>query len=77
MDERRDNPPDGVTRPPVLVSGARLSPLQQAWSRYVTHTTACDTCRDVDAGSCEMSETLYRTYRAIGDEACRRIADGT
>jgi hypothetical protein len=74
VDERRDRPPDAVTRPPVIVSGARLSPLQQAWSRYVDHTTNCDHCRDIDRGRCETSEGLYRKYRDHEDAAVRGVA---
>jgi hypothetical protein len=74
VDERRDPPPQPVTRPPVIVSGARLSPLQQAWSDYVDHTTRCDHCRDVDRDRCETSEELYRAYRAHEDAACRGVA---
>ncbi|MFD9465306.1 hypothetical protein [Streptomyces sp. NPDC060027] len=74
MEERRDQPPDAVTRPPVIVSGARLSPLQQAWSRYVAHTTRCDHCRDVDRGRCETSERLYVEYQAHDEAAYRGVA---
>ncbi|MFE2832127.1 hypothetical protein ACFXI6_13935 [Streptomyces mirabilis] len=78
MDERRDQPPDRVTRPSVIVSGAaKLSPLQQAWSRYVTHTTNCPTCRDIDQGRCEDSGRLWNAYRAQGDEAYRRLSEET
>ena len=75
MDERRDTPPEPVTRPLVIVAG-RLSPLQQAYSRYVTHTTRCGHCRDIDRGRCEDSERLWQDYRAQEDEACQRMADG-
>lgn len=77
MDERRDPPPKPVTRPPLISSAAgNLSPLQQAYSRYVTHTTKCDRCRDIDRGRCEDSERLWRAYRAMGDETYRRMSDG-
>lgn len=74
MEERRDQPPAQGTRPPVIASAARLSPLQEAWSRYVTHTTDCEHCRDVDRGRCERSETLWRAYRGHEDAAYRGIA---
>jgi len=77
VDERREPPPEPVTRPPVIVSAARLSPLQQAYSRYVTHTTECPGCRDIDSGRCEESERLWHAYRAQGDEAYRRLSGGT
>jgi hypothetical protein len=52
-----------------------LSPLQQAWSRYVTHTTRCGQCRDIDRDRCETSERLYREYHQYADDAYRRLAD--
>lgn len=78
MDERRDPPPKPVTRRPVIASGAgKLSPLQQAWSRYVDHTTTCAHCRDIDRGRCEDSTRLWNAYRAQGDEAYRRLSKET
>lgn len=78
MEERRDPQPEPGTRPPVIASAAgRLSPLQQAYSRYVTHTTRCGHCRDIDRGRCEDSETLWRAYRGHEDAAYRGIADST
>lgn len=77
MAEPRDPQPDPGTHPPAIASVAgRLSPLQQAYSRYVRHTNRCDHCRDVDRGRCERSETLWRAYRAHEDAAYRGIADG-
>ena len=64
VDERREQPPEAVTRPPVIVSGAKLSPLQEAWSDYVDHAIACADCRHIGRARCETSETLYRAYRA-------------
>lgn len=75
MDERKDPPPKPVTRPPVIVSGVRLSPLQQAYSLYVQHTIKCDTCRDVDRGNCATSEELWRVYQAVGAAAYRQLAE--
>ncbi|MFJ7963101.1 hypothetical protein [Streptomyces sp. NPDC096324] len=65
MDERREQPPGAVTRPPVIVSGARLSPLQEAWSKYVDHAIACADCRHIGRGRCEESDGLYRAYQAL------------
>lgn len=74
MEERRDGPPEPVTRPPVITSGAgTLSPLQQAYSAYVTHATNCDSCRDIDSEACETAGDLWRAYRAIGDDAYRQM----
>lgn len=74
MEERRDGPTPPVTRPPVITSGAgTLSPLQQAYSAYVTHATKCDSCRDIDSAACETAGDLWRAYRAIGDDAYRQM----
>jgi hypothetical protein len=76
VDERREPPPPPVTRPPVITSVAgKLSPLQQAYSRYVTHATNCDVCRDIDLGRCKESERLWNAYRAQGDEAYRLLSE--
>lgn len=75
MDERRDPtgaPDSGV--PVIAVSP--LSPVQQAWSNYVTHATACEQCRSLDAGKCDDAERLWRAYQKTGNEACDRMADG-
>jgi len=78
MDERRDEQPPPVTRPPVIASTAsRLSPLQEAWSAYVGHATHCPKCRSRDAGRCDTAEQLYRAYDEQGDSATRRLADGS
>jgi len=74
MEERRDGPPPAVTRPPVIASGTgKLSPLQQAYSAYVTHATNCADCRNIDHGACETAGELWRAYQAIGDDACRQM----
>lgn len=75
MEERRDRPPEPGTRPAVIVGGAQLSPLQQAWSRYVDHTTTCPGCRDIDSGRCDQSERLWRDYQAHGAAAYERLSD--
>lgn len=75
MADRRDPEPEPVTRPPVIASVAKLSPLQQAYSRYVTHTNGCEHCRDVDRGRCGESERLWRDYRVHEEHAARGIAD--
>ncbi|MER5875404.1 hypothetical protein ABT119_05685 [Streptomyces sp. NPDC001910] len=67
MDERRDQPPPAVTRPPVIASGAaRLTPLQEAWSDYVDHAIACADCRHIGRQRCEESDRLYGEYQALG-----------
>jgi hypothetical protein len=76
MDERRDAelPPQGAW--PPLAAASRLSPVQQAYGAYTGHAIACDACRDVDR-SCADAEALWRAYRAAGDEAYDRLADGS
>ncbi|MFB7244675.1 hypothetical protein ACFCYX_19705 [Streptomyces populi] len=75
MDEVRDQPPPAVTRPPVIVAGAaRLSPLQEAWSDYVDHTTSCADCRHIGRGRCEESDRLYREYQGL-DSPARGFVD--
>jgi hypothetical protein len=74
VDERRDPPPESVTRTAAIPPGARLSPLQQAYSRYVTHTTGCDHCRDIDRGWCEKSERLHREWKRQETAAVRGLA---
>jgi hypothetical protein len=76
VDERRDQPPDPVTRPPVIVSGAaRLGPLQEAWSKYVDHAIAiaCADCRHIGRDRCEESDRLYGAYREL-DQAADGVA---
>jgi hypothetical protein len=77
MEERRDQQPPPVTRPPVIASTAsRLSPVQEAWGAYVEHTTHCDNCRSLDGGRCAESDTLYRSYRQADSDAYRQLHHG-
>ena len=78
VDEPRDQQPDdgSRTRPPVAAAVA-LSPVQQAWGRYVHHATACVCCRDVDRGRCETAEMLYRAWREGTDQAYRQLGGDT
>ncbi|MFL4904792.1 hypothetical protein ACJ6WF_16795 [Streptomyces sp. MMS24-I2-30] len=72
MDERRDpQPGDESPRRPVAAA-VTLPPVQQAWSRYATHTLACPACRDIDQ-RCEESGRLYRAWQAQADAAYRRL----
>ncbi|MFG2352555.1 hypothetical protein [Streptomyces sp. NPDC048521] len=70
MDERRPEPAaaDQSVR-------AELSPLQQAWAAYRTHTAGCLVCRSVDGGRCEEALGLWRVHRDECDAAYRRLAD--
>lgn len=73
MDEPRDPPRDDGTRPPLIASATRLSPIQQAYSRFTRHSLDCDTCRDVDRGHCDQAEQLWRAYQEQGADAFRRL----
>ncbi|MET9150108.1 hypothetical protein ABZX82_02320 [Streptomyces griseoflavus] len=76
MGERKDPEPTAERRPTLIVAAAsRLSPVQQAWKRYVDHSLyVCDTCRRVDGSPCGTAEELYRTYRAQADAAFDEVA---
>lgn len=69
MDEPKNQPPPAVTRPPVIASGARLTPLQEAWSDYVDHAIACADCRHIGRQRCDESDRLYGEYQAMGAAA--------
>jgi hypothetical protein len=72
MDERRDQAAPAQPARPILAAASRLSPLQQAYAKYTDHAVACEACRDVDR-TCSEAETLWRAYRAIGENACDRL----
>ncbi|MEU8642203.1 hypothetical protein AB0C91_09830 [Streptomyces sp. NPDC048674] len=77
MDERREPEAEAGTRPTVKGVGVgKLTPLQQAWSRYVTHCRDCATCKDVDAGRCSTAEGLWRSWNLLGDHACQQMRRG-
>jgi hypothetical protein len=74
MDERRDRPPRQEVREPIVAAATRLSPLQEAWARFVKHVTVtCADCHDIDRARCERAEELWRAYRAAGDGAYRQL----
>ena len=77
MDERRDPEPEPVTRPPVIASVAKLSPMQEAWSAYVDHGLNCPKCRSLGAGPCGEAERLHGAYQIAGEAAFERLADET
>ncbi|MFI9244121.1 hypothetical protein ACIGXF_16385 [Streptomyces sp. NPDC053086] len=60
MDERRPDTPavDPSAR-------ADLSPVQQAYSDYVTHAVGCDDCRSADAPPCTTGDALFEIYRQL------------
>ncbi|WP_171109220.1 MULTISPECIES: hypothetical protein [unclassified Streptomyces] len=72
MDERRDPEPAAGSRLRALPGVGRLSPVQEAWSAYVGHTTGCPTCRSID-GRCGKSERLYKAWQEQDADAIRRL----
>lgn len=70
VDEVRGDqpPPETGPHPPVVAVG-RLSPVQQAYSHYVTHTLACQICLDADVPDCDTGLGLWQAYREQGNEA--------
>lgn len=74
MDERRDEPTPAAT-PRRSASGARLSPLQEAWAAYRDHTSACDCCRMRGGGRCELAVALWRAHQELCDAAYRALAE--
>ncbi|MER6534655.1 hypothetical protein ABT215_12765 [Streptomyces sp900105755] len=72
MDERRDPPPDGQDRAPLVAAGSRLPTVQEAYAGYTEHFLACGDCRDPDR-SCEVARELWRTYMDVGSQAARQV----
>jgi hypothetical protein len=77
MNERRDPQPDPGSDGRIVSAAGRLTPIQQAWSDYVTHGLKCPRCRSIDAGKCDDAERLHRAYQEQGDQAYQRLADET
>jgi hypothetical protein len=74
VDEPTDTPPRSE-RSPAVAAGARLSPLQQVWERYVAHSLGCSACQDVDQ-CCDVAASLYREWWARAHEAARIMRGG-
>ena len=76
MGESRD-PKPATERRPLAVAG-RLSPVQEAWQRYVHHSLhQCSVCRCADGSPCDTAEELYRAYQEIAAEAAKQLAGGS
>lgn len=75
MDERRDPPPQPESHP-LIASGAKLAPPQEAWGAYVEHATHCNNCRSREGGRCAEAETLYLAYQKADGEAFRQLHHG-
>jgi hypothetical protein len=77
MDEPKDPEPDGGSGPRRPVAAAvELPPVQQAWSRYATHTLTCPACLDIDQ-RCSESGQLFRAWQAQADAAYRKLRGET
>ncbi|GGV37467.1 hypothetical protein GCM10010293_41310 [Streptomyces griseoflavus] len=75
MDERKEQKPPAGRRATLPPPSVRLSPVQEAWQRYVRHSLRlCDTCRRVDGSACEDAETLYADYQRIAHAAMDHVA---
>jgi hypothetical protein len=74
MDERRGEQPD--SHPPIASAGSTLPPVQQAWSRYVTHRLDCIVCRDIDQSPCVEAGRLHRAWLEASNGALDHIAGG-
>ncbi|GAA2192666.1 hypothetical protein GCM10009787_11170 [Streptomyces bangladeshensis] len=55
-------PPQPAADPPAR---ANLSPIQQAYSKYVGHAVGCQVCRSVDGEPCTEGEVLWEAYRQL------------
>ena len=73
MGESRD-PKPATERRPLAVAG-RLSPVQEAWQRYVHHSLhQCSVCRCADGSPCDTAEKLYRAYQETAANAAEQLA---
>jgi hypothetical protein len=77
VDEPKDPEPAAERRPTLIVAAAsRLSPVQQAWRRYVHHSLyECDVCRRVDGSPCATAEELYRAYQEIANASMDQLRE--
>jgi hypothetical protein len=73
MGERRDPQPGPGSGKPALAAVVRLSPLQEAWGRFVEHATRCEICRSVDTDPCRTAGSLYRAFEEMSTDAFRRL----
>ena len=77
MDERKDPAPAAGRRPTLAAVAGRLSPVQEAWQRYVRHSLhQCPVCQCADGSPCEEAEELYRAYQETAADAAERLAGG-
>lgn len=75
MDERRDPEPPAGRRPTLPPPSVRLSPVQEAWQRYVTHSLRqCDTCQAADGQPCDTAEALYAAYQELAHTGMDQVA---
>lgn len=76
MDERRDPEPPAGRRPTLPPPSVRLSPVQEAWQRYVTHSLRqCNICRAADGQPCDTAEDLYADWRRISGAALDAVRE--
>jgi hypothetical protein len=74
VDEPRDTPPPADRGPRAVAAASRLSPMQEAWGRYVGHSLhECRTCRSADGSACPAAEALYAAYQQLAGRAFEQI----
>lgn len=77
MNKPTDPPPPAETAAAAIAGAGRVSPVQQAHRAYITHTRACDRCRDIDRQRCADGQGLWRAWDRACADAYRRLADET
>lgn len=66
VDDSRDRQPAREPAARLVPPNIRLTPVQEAWSDYVTHSLyRCNTCRAADGTACDTAEDLYRAFRHL------------
>jgi hypothetical protein len=71
VDMGESRPTDPATDP---ARPTGLSPLQQAWKDYTSHTAGCPRCRTTDGGRCADAARLWAAHRDLCDQAYAALA---
>lgn len=77
MSDSRDDPPTPASRPDLIASTTRLSPVQEAYGASTRHALGCSKCRDIDRDRCSTGDDLWNAYLEISAQAYRRLARET
>ena len=73
VDDSRDTPAQPGSSPPAVVASTRLSPIQEAYGRWTTHTLECPQCQNIDSRACDESKELWRAWHEDTDDAYRKL----